>query len=652
MTPELLARSRTVRDKFTSVCRLPRDSQQYLDYINMRNSLNRDKREARNSHTANLAESYKNDASKLWGVINAELGKGGRQPGPDSMLIGDQLVTDPKTIANKFNTYFSSIGPQIQSEIPPPIFDYHQYLDMDGDSGANMYLNPTTPHEVEKTIVGLKNSKASGSDGITTDLLKALSPVISTPLATLVNCSFKLGVFPSILITAIVTPVFKKDDRRIFGNYRPISLLSILSKVFERLFQSRLSAFLSITNFLSPSQFGFRNGHTTIDAIAKLVADTLLGFDNGRFTVAVLLDVSKAFDSLDHQILLHKLNGAGVYGNAFRWLESYLSNRKQVTIFRDTVSAQAQLCCGVPQGSILGPLLFLVYVNDIPNCISHSSVIQYADDTTVYLSSNTLDDAVSDINSDLANLCDWLKANKLALSTAKTQAILFSKNSLHEAIDVPKVTVNDTTIDYQSTVNLLGLTLDSGLTWKYHIDNVHLKTSRALYALNRMKHQFSSSVLKLIYSGLIHSHLTYGILLWGCAAKRDLNALHIVQKKALRCIFHKPYNFHTAELFRAAHILNVFDLFRLENIKVGYKFLNSSLPMSLSSFFSVAAGVHTHNTRRATGLFIPRFRSEKVRRSFLYQVPHCWGQVAATTDIHHTWHTIAYRLTSDFVSIY
>ena len=377
-----------------------------------------------------------------------------------------------------------------------------------------------------------------------------------------------------------------------------------------------------------------------------------MGFDKNNFTLAVLLDVSKAFDTLDHHMLLHKLGRAGIHGAALSWLESYLSARTQMVSFRGTLSGQKQLCCGVPQGSFFGPVLYLVYANDISNGVQYSSIIQYADDTTLYLSGSSFEEVISNVNRDLYNLTDWMKANKLAISASKTQVIVFSKNSLHRTPNFPKVKIVEDILGYQDTVRLLGIFLDSGLTWKAHIDNVSLKISRSLYALNRMKHFFSIIVLKAVYFGLVHCHLTYGISLWGSASNKELNKLLIVQKRALRCIHHKPYNSHTAQLFKSAQIVNIFDLFRLENIKLAHRFLNHTLPESLSALFGVSASIHTHNTRRANCLHIPGFNSDKLKKSFLYQVPFCWGRVVATVDVTKGWPAIAAKLKDELTSEY
>ena len=475
MTPALLTKSKSLRAHFASVCKLPREGERYQSYIAERNKFNRDKREAKNIYYANLVNNYKNDAKKLWDIINAQTGKGGKDSGSEALNVAGELISDPKIIANEFSNYFSNIGPQMKSKIPTSKKDYTQFLNMADSSLASMYLRPTTSPEVEKTILTLKNSKASGHDGITTKLLKAISSSISIPLASVINKSFVTGIFPSTLKTAIVTPVFKKDDKQILSNYRPISLLPILSKVFEKIFLSRLLAFFTLTKFFTSHQYGFRKNHTTIDAVSKLVADTLMGFDKNNFTLAVLLDVSKAFDTLDHHILLHKLGRAGIRGAALSWLESYLSARTQMVSFRGTLSGQKQLCCGVPQGSILGPVLYLVYANDISNGVQYSSIIQYADDTTLYLSGSSFEDVISNVNHDLYDLTDWMKANKLAISASKTQVIVFSKNSLHRTPNLPKLKIGEDILGYQDTARLLGIILDSGLTWKAHIDNVYFK---------------------------------------------------------------------------------------------------------------------------------------------------------------------------------
>ena len=285
-------------------------------------------------------------------------------------------------------------------------------------------------------------------------------------------------------------------------------------------------------NVLSNFQYGFRPNSSSVDAVSQLVADVILGFEKNQFTVAILLDISKAFDTIEHKILLKTLSFYGICEKVYNWLETYLSNRSQYVDYYNNSSSISKIDQGVPQGSILGPLLFSLYTNDLPYCVSNSNIIQFADDTPVYISGTNIQTMCQLMNSNLKALFDWFSCNKLSLNTNKTTAICFKKQSQTLPHSSFKLHINGCIIQVKSTVTLLGLHLDELLRWDIHASYLSKHISKILYMLNRLKNILPSTTLKMIYNGLIHSKLSYGIILWGSSYKCIQNDLFKLQKKS------------------------------------------------------------------------------------------------------------------------
>ena len=364
-------------------------------------------------------------------------------------------------MANAFNSYFSDVGNLLANSVSPtpnPI-SFESFL---GPSNPHsFYCSHVTATELLNVVNGLKPSKSLVADCFFSSLLKGCISYIVQPLLFILNLSFDSGIFPDQLKISRVIPIYKKGSKSEMSNYRPISITNPIAKILEKLMNARMLSFIERFHILYDFQFGFRKNYSTSIAVLDVVNMIQNETYDGNFVLGVFMDLQKAFDTVNFDILLKKLELYGFRGHCHDWLRSYLTNRTQFTVVNGHSSSTSTITCGVPQGTVLGPLLFLLYINDIPNSVKHSLTKLFADDSNLFIISNSLRNLFDTANIELSNLTQWIYANKLYINYAKTNYMLFCPKlkpvSSYDLASAPNLLFNGQNIERVRVVKYLGV---------------------------------------------------------------------------------------------------------------------------------------------------------------------------------------------------
>ena len=528
------------------------DTNRYNRYTNLLCSLIRT---SRMSYYRQEFEKCKRDLKRTWGIINATIKPGKRYSSVIKLYHNNQYITDPTQIAETLNNHFTGIGIALKNALPKRNENaFHRYLpNMVQNS---IYLQPSTISEVKNVIMGLKNVKGN-INTLSTKLLKENSSALADPISYIFNNIISIGQYPDILKIACVTAVFKTGDKQNANNYRPISTLPLLNKIFEKLLHTRLYCFFESKNVLCKEQYGFRRNKSTNDAVIDILNNIYSALNQKKYLGAVFLDLSKAFDTVSHDILLKKLEHYGVRGITLQLLKSYLQNRKQYVIVDGHKSQTKTVTIGVPQGSVLGPLLFLIYINDLPLATKRLNSILFADDTTLFTQNTNINSLINDMREDLQLVSEWLIANSLTLNIGKTYYVIFSTREVPNDLQIK---IGLQTIERHSSGKFLGVILDEKLTFGEHLTQIISKVSKIVGLFYSLKKTFPLDVIHKLYYSLVYPHLNYCILAWGCAKQTYLNPLTILQKRICRIVTNSAYYAHSDPLFKQLEILKISDL--------------------------------------------------------------------------------------------
>ena len=528
-------------------------------------------------------EQHKSNIQGTWKILNSIIKKGKvKNVYPNQFKKDNLIIHESKEIVNEFNNFFVNVGPTLASAI-------EEQRDADGLNERNIKSNPSSifirkvqESEIVEIVKQFKNKRSTDHNDIDMMLVKEIIYSIVTPFTYICNLSFLTGIFPSKMKIAKVIPIFKSGDKFNFTNYRPISLLSQFSKILEKLFAARLDNFIDKHNLLSKHQYGFRPNMSTSMAVIDLVEQISEATNNKQFTVGVFIDLSKAFDTIQHGLLLKKMERYGVRGTANEWLKSYLSDRLQYVNMNSIDSQKKSITYGVPQGSVLGPKLFIMYINDVCEILSRMSCVLFADDTSLCCSGTDLDQLLDTVQEELSVLKKWFDVNKLSLNISKTKFIIFGNRPIKSGV---KIKIDDVEIERVFETKFLGVIIDNKLNWKSHINYIRTKISKTIAIMYRIKPFLDQNSLHMLYSSLVLPYISYCVEVWGNNYKTVIQPIFILQKKAIRIASHSDYYAPSNPLFLQLHTLKLQDLVDLNTAIIMYKAKNELLPTCIQELF-------------------------------------------------------------------
>jgi hypothetical protein len=550
-----------------------------------------------------------NSVKQLWYNLNQTISLKGRKSCSSNISqlknSNNQTLTEAKAISNELNQFFSTIGEKLVEDLirnneisRSPQFYCNKV------SKNSMFCNPVDKSELAKLIDRLQDKKAPGPDNISNKLVKQAASVLLDPLIHIYNLSFCTGIVPDKLKIAKVIPVFKKGDSSLCGNYRPISLLSVFNKLLEKLMFIRLYKYLETNNILYQYQFGFRPKHSTCLALIDVVDGIYEQLDQRSNVCGMYLDVQKAFDSVSHDILLDKMFMYGVRGVVHNWFKSYLLRRQQYVFVNNVCSDVRSIKYGVPQGSVLGPLLFLLYVNDIGNALPEAKIKLFADDTNIFIFSDNIEMLNQKAQNCIVQLHQWFTVNKLTLNLSKTCFMVFPKVTNQDEFEI---IVNNVKLENVNSCKYLGITLDNELKWSAHIETVYKKIMKFIGIFYKIRNNLPPEVLKSIYYAFVHPHILYGVELYANTYASYLDKLAKINNKILRILQNKPRLTAVSELYVTYNTLPIDVLHRQQLLLLAHKILHhpDTLPEIFRNYFTLRQDVHIHNTRYKENVYLP-----------------------------------------------
>ena len=583
-----------------------------------RNQVGRDLEQLKAEFLKREQEEHKGDPKKFWkniaGIFPGKRGKSGRIWLKENE---SNVEVESERTADFINKYFTNIGPDLAAKINS---EWRYYGEMLQESIRDFSTNL---EEVKVLCKDINIMKSSGIDILSSRLCKDAFMVLGLQLVHLFNCSLYSGKFPAKWKVAKIIPLYKGGDREQVSNYRPVSLLPLPGKMLEKIVHSRITKFWDNNQFLSYEQGGFRKGHSTVATIANLTDDLFHQINQGNTTLAAFVDLRKAFDTVNTKILLDKLRFGGIKGKVLEWCTNYLSNRFQCTLANGVKSGMLPVTCGVPQGSVLGPLFFLVYVNDIQNAVDHCGIKLYADDTVLYQSGVNVEDARVKLQASMNKFKGWCDENVLTVNASKTKIMAFATRSKVKKCKGVDVRIGNEKLKLVPSYKYLGLTLDSTLNYNCHIAQVIKLVCHKLTLLAKLKKYLRRENALLIYKSMILPYIDYADVILCEANKKDLDKLQKLQNKCLKICLEKNRRFNTGKSHRLAKVPFLNDRRAAHVRNFMYKRKDNRALLNNREIRTRAHDAPVFN--------VPIPRCEAVKRSVCFHGSNEWNSLPAET---------------------
>lgn len=589
-------------------------------YQALQKSVKKSIKTAKKQYYHDLFKKCSNNSKKTWELLNTLARNKTRDDSVLPKLVLDGVtIDDGVNVCEAFNRFFLTVGSNLANKIPDTYrLSTTNILMYEADYTHDITLSqlrPCNKDEVSKIIDDLDSNSSAGIDGVSTKAIKCIKEVILEPLTCSINDCLAQGLFPDTLKIAKVKPIYKSGNKTDPGNYRPISVLPVISKVFERIIYCRLFEYLNQKKFFSENQYGFRPKSSTLSATVDLVNQIKSNIDKKLFVLGVFIDLKKAFDTISHLKLIQKLTNMAISGTALKILQSYLENRSQVVKIGNFTSSTHSITFGIPQGSILGPLLFLIYVNNISNIGLSGHVTLYADDTCLFYFGHSIHDIIAKAQKDLDMLNVWYLNNLLTINVSKTSYIIFTAKNKKVPNFTP-LTINNTPIRRSQKEKYLGLWLDEKLTWGAHIDHVRNKLKPILGSLRKVSHFIPQNARTILYNSLVKSNLQYLIEVWGSASGTALKDLQILQNKIIKVLYHLNFYTQTKLVYKKTKIFNIEQLYKYTTCILVKKIITKTIHTNIN----ITQRAYTHSLRNTNKLWVPIPRTKNYgRKNFTYE---------------------------------
>lgn len=555
---------------------------------------------AKRNYYKNRISNASNKTKETWNIINTKLGRKQHKNSKLTLEYENQIIHKPNEIASIFVSFFSTDAQNKLSQ------HFGANLSLPCTTVTpieqSVYVTLITAQEVNEALVKQKNKNSSGFDELTAKILVYIKDSIIDHLVYLYNFSINEGCFPQILKEATVTPIYKKGSAQDIENFRQISVISIISKLFERIIYNKIIPFIEKNNILTAAQHGFRANKSTETATCHLLDYVYRNVDKGKYVISLSFDLSKAFDTINKEFLKQKLYNIGIRGNILAWFISYMEGRVMKVKVQGTKSEAEELLLGVPQGSVLGPLLFMLYINDLPSYISKGHLTMFADDFTVTLTADTPEELQKAVIVTIEEVSTWSQRNKLILNTNKTVLIQFY---IQKPLP-PNITLCDN-INPSDSVKLLGTYIDCKLSFGLQVEHVCNQLNKAYFAILQMKSTLDETGLVNIYYALAYSHISYNIICWGSSTTSD--RVFICQKRLVRLIYKLDPRVSCKDMFKNKKILTTPCIYIFKCLM----YIRKNMDL-----FSKLKDTHTYSTRHGEQLSIPLHRTSCFERSPRY----------------------------------
>jgi len=577
------------------------------------------------------------DTKNMWNCIK-QLGDSKKCTNGPTVLKGDDgtIISDPFDIATVFNEHFSKIQADIansesdecklnQSESFKKL---EEFVASKMTPAVNFDIPLMTVEYVCKQLSTFQINKAKGVDNISPYFFKIAAPIIAPSLCHIFNCSIVSRMFPDKWKVAKVTPLHKKDAKECKNNYRPISVLCTLSKILEKHVHQYFYEYLAGNNLLHPSQSGFRSKYSCSTALTHMVENWLTAVDSGQMIGTVLVDFQKAFDSVDHSLLLKKLHLYGCSEHSLCWFRSYLQGRSQHVCIKNVSSDTKPVICGVPQGSVLGPLLFLLFINDLPLHLSSESDL-YADDTSVYVVGRDLSEIETKLNADMEKLNNWCIDNKIRINVNKTKCMLIMTPQRRARLPDGRlnIKINNTAIPYCDGDKILGVYVNNSFDWSKHVSNVCTAINYRLSILRRIKAHLSLTARTVYCNSYILPSFDYCCTVWGNTTQENIMKLFRLQKYAARLVF-DDFESSSSDLLEKLKWLPINYRIDLNKLLLVFKSLNGLAPDYLTSKFNFRNNIHyAFRSVSDECMLIPKHQTETFKKSLAYSGSKLWNSL-------------------------